>query len=726
MFTKKLVVFSLLLFSFSTTINSQFRGELEVYRGQGVNVVHFLNTLCQDAILLESNGKFALVDGAEPDINAAGQEILERYGHARYIADYILRVTNGAGKLEFVIVTHPHVDHLGGLNQILKDPRITVGKAFSQKQSAVRGHYATFLDVATQRSIEVISDDLEFKTITLGDMKITLLNTLSPERGNFGSMMQLVEVSGFNTLLMADVRGDSIQAAEINSVLRAANAKLDIVKVGHHGLRGDMPAAFLRLLPQIDVAIYTNHEQWVDGIVWQNIANHGAKQYITSVFGGVASVFDAKEINHFAINEDPYTEDGFYGRRFAEDVATSQALPAGMKLVWADEFNDAQLDTTKWFTDYYSTIDFVNKTNYEKMRTRTLPQPGVRFTGNSIVLFVDDETPAEPYWRSGRKISSIQTYDWRTDSLLLDNRLGGFFEARIKRSATADAEMLNGAFWFDAPGPDARYFVEKGNNAHDVSGVRPRGQVFEIDLCEYMNTEIVLHGNVSPEGVFQRNIGHHIVRGVFRDRWVVHSMLWTPAGLKFYVDGQQVVEFWNPHDIKSPNYAMSVLMGMYARGGTSTMEVDYIRYYHWDLGDSNHLPNPGFEYHAALFPWEGTGKVSSQAARTGTRGVELAPGDSITQFVYLDHSQPYLLKFWSKGAAGNKIEARVKNITQVSGATENSYGAEFIPEEACIENEVRFSTTAEFGNHKKTVKVVFRNTGRSVVAIDDIRIEKTN
>ena len=76
-----------------------------------------------------------------------------------------------------------------------------------------------------------------------------------------------------------------------------------------------------------------------------------------------------------------------------EDVATSQALPAGMKLVWADEFNGAQLDTTKWFTDYYSTIDFVNKTNYEKMCARQLPQPGISFTGNSIVLFVDDETP---------------------------------------------------------------------------------------------------------------------------------------------------------------------------------------------------------------------------------------------------------------------------------------------------------------------------------------------
>jgi beta-lactamase superfamily II metal-dependent hydrolase len=86
------------------------------------------------------------------------------------------------------------------------------------------------------------------------------------------------------------------------------------VKVGHHGLRGDMPASFLELLPPIDVAIYTNHEQWVDETVWKNITNHGARQYITSVFGGIAAVFDGEDVRIFAINEDPYTEDGFYGR----------------------------------------------------------------------------------------------------------------------------------------------------------------------------------------------------------------------------------------------------------------------------------------------------------------------------------------------------------------------------------------------------------------------------
>jgi competence protein ComEC len=269
-FTKKATftaIFPLLLFAVLTTFiacgKPEFRGELEIYKGQGKNVIHFLNTMCQDAILLESNGKFALIDGAEPDTDAEGKEITTRDGHARYIIDYILRVTGGSGKLDFVIATHPHVDHMAGLNQILQDQRITTGRIYAQRQNITRGHYGELLSVAGNRGFEIVSDDLEHLSSTLGDVIVTLLNTLRPDLGNQGSMMQLVEVNGFKALLMADVAGNSDRAAEINSFLSGENTNLDIVKVGHHGLRGDMPASFLELLPPIGVAVYTNHEQWV-------------------------------------------------------------------------------------------------------------------------------------------------------------------------------------------------------------------------------------------------------------------------------------------------------------------------------------------------------------------------------------------------------------------------------------------------------------------------------
>ncbi|MDL2256321.1 family 16 glycosylhydrolase [Parabacteroides sp. OttesenSCG-928-G06] len=406
------------------------------------------------------------------------------------------------------------------------------------------------------------------------------------------------------------------------------------------------------------------------------------------------------------------------------DIPTTEALPKGMKLVWGDEFNDKELDRTKWFTQYYSQFDYISRTNWDDFRANNLPEPGMLFTDSSIVLITNDSIPLRTFWRSGRKISSIQTYDWNSDRITFDNRLGGYMEARIRRNATEDAKQVNGAFWIDSPGPDARYFVEKGNNALDVEGIRPRGQVFEIDLCEYITTELVLHGNVSPEGKFERNIGHHIEKGDFKNKWVVHSMLWTPAGLKFYIDGKLIREWWDPEDIKSPNHKMSIFLGAYGNGGTVSLECDYIRFYQWELDEGNELPNGGFEYGDTLFPWEGEGRVEETAKHSGKNGLTLPPGKTLWQYVYLEHSQSYAFSYYAKGGA--PLEVAVENITQVTGKSEDINMQTNPLSDNFAAYNFDFSTLPEYGDHLRTVKVSFTNKGDNPVSIDDIIITKSN
>ncbi|MDU1890427.1 MAG: glycoside hydrolase family 16 protein [Dysgonomonas sp.] len=403
------------------------------------------------------------------------------------------------------------------------------------------------------------------------------------------------------------------------------------------------------------------------------------------------------------------------------DIPTTKVLPKGMKLVWNDEFNGSRLDTSKWFTNYYSTLDYVYKTNFDDFKANNLPEPEMEFTGKSIILKVNEEKPEKAFWDTGRKVSSIQTYDWYSNRNHMENSLGGYFEARIKRNAVDSAKQVNVAFWFDSPGPDPRYFVEKGNKALDVEGIRPRGQVFEIDLCEYVTTEIVLHGNVSPKGKFERNIGHYIHKGDFKDKWVTHSMLWTPAGLKFYIDGELVKEWWNPYDIKSSNHMMNMFFGAYGRNGEVTMEVDYVRHYQWQLEKDNHLPNGNFEYDGTLFPWEGTGKITKDNTYNGNYSILLASGDSICQYVYLDHSKQYSLSYYGTGKGS--VLAKIENITSVTGINEDAVETVSDLKSIFTEHHTRFRTNPEYGDHKRTVKVSFKNTGNESIILDNIRIK---
>ena len=397
-------------------------------------------------------------------------------------------------------------------------------------------------------------------------------------------------------------------------------------------------------------------------------------------------------------------------------------VPDGLKLVWHDEFNEGRLDTNQWSTQYYSTWDFIDKTNYEAFKENNLPMPAMFFTDSTLVLYTNELSPEKAYWPSGRKISSIQTYDWNRDTCLSANFVGGYIEARIRRNASKDAKMVNGAFWLDSPGPDLKYFIEKGNRAFDVEGIRPSGQVFEIDLCEYLNTEIVLHGNVAADGTFKKNIGHHIVPGDFLNKWITHGMLWTPAGLKFYIDGKLVKEWWDPSDIKSPNHMMNLYLGIYAKGGKASMEVDYIRFYQWDLEKNNELPNGDFEYGNSLFPWEGSAGIEKEKVISGKQGVSIAPGDSIYQLVYLDHTQNYNVHFQACNTGNLKI--RVENLKPVSSKVVGYFDAIYNIKPFFESFTLPFKTENDYKGHKTTVKVILINNSKQNIIVDQVMIKK--
>lgn len=112
--------------------------------------------------------------------------------------------------------------------------------------------------------------------------------------------------------------------------------------------------------------------------------------------------------------------------------------------------------------------------------------------------------------------------------------------------------------------------------------------------------------------------------------------------------------------------------------------------------------------------------LSSDAAKSGARGVSLASGEQISQYVYLDNSRDYEMTFSHKGT----VEVTVENIVPVAGTPENRFGGGFDGKARWMRNKIRFTTGAEFEDNKKTVRVTFKNSGRKAVSIDDICVKK--
>ena len=225
------------------------------------NRIHFINTkgaTGSDAIILESNGHYALIDMGEdydfPD--GSNPRYPARFGistnNGYVLEDRLFRHMKylGVKKLDFILGTHVHSDHIGAADEVLK--RYPVGKLYLKKYTDERitskwrlwdnlFNYDNALKTARERGVTVVQDikaeDSRFK---LGDMEIQLYNYKN-EYGpdgklkkvyddNSNSLVAVVSVAGKRIYLGGDL--DNAEGAE--DKLGPVIGKVDMMKWNHH------------------------------------------------------------------------------------------------------------------------------------------------------------------------------------------------------------------------------------------------------------------------------------------------------------------------------------------------------------------------------------------------------------------------------------------------------------------------------------------------------------
>ncbi len=215
--------------------------------------IHFLNTGHSDCIILESQGKIAMVDAGEDTDFPADKPNLNLPGYEKEVVDYLLKnFSDEKGKvnIEFVLGTHCHSDHIGGFDTVINHPDINVKTAYlkpyreedifimERKRWDNTEVYDQMLDAIRANNVERIGafDDLE---ITLGDFKIHFFNGAYRKRNrklgeNINSVVTLVSLGNIKAVLAGDLNykdGDERKLAD-------KIGKVDILKVGHHGYFG--------------------------------------------------------------------------------------------------------------------------------------------------------------------------------------------------------------------------------------------------------------------------------------------------------------------------------------------------------------------------------------------------------------------------------------------------------------------------------------------------------
>jgi beta-lactamase superfamily II metal-dependent hydrolase len=191
--------------------------------------VHFIDVGQGDAILIDYG---ELIDG----------------GRGKACSLYLR--TSGCidGGLDVLVATHMDADHIGGLDEVLK--QYQVNEVWTNGNSYTTAAYYDFRNAYIAEACHTFTarrDDM----IALGDVSVRVLHpsTLVSDR-NRNSIVLLLSFMGWDFLFTGDIQ----ESVESNLVLCGLLSDIDFLKVAHHGSRYSTSAYFLlTTTPQISI-----------------------------------------------------------------------------------------------------------------------------------------------------------------------------------------------------------------------------------------------------------------------------------------------------------------------------------------------------------------------------------------------------------------------------------------------------------------------------------------
>jgi len=177
--------------------------------------IYFFNAGKADAILIEKNNKYIMLDTGEESLS---QEIL----------DYFKK--NNIKKLDYLIITHFDKDHVGSASNVIDN--IEIGEVLQSNYIKESEYYNNYIKSLSNKKITPITVSGDYD-IELDDLKIVVNGSekiYDSNESNNSSLIVSINYNKNNFLFM----GDS-QNARIKDFLNNNDETYDFLKVPYHG-----------------------------------------------------------------------------------------------------------------------------------------------------------------------------------------------------------------------------------------------------------------------------------------------------------------------------------------------------------------------------------------------------------------------------------------------------------------------------------------------------------
>lgn len=242
--------------------------------------VHFIDVGQGDSIFIQIKNKNILIDAGEKK---------EAPSVVNYLKAYKVK------KLDYVFLTHPHEDHLGGLSEVINT--FDIGKFYSPNASTVTKSYENLLNALKAKNLKINRAKAGLEFIFSEDIVLELFSPNKDEYTNLNNYSPIMKLTyGDISFLFT---GDAEETVEKEVLLKNHNLKSTVLKAGHHGSKTSSSVEFLDQVSPNFTVITTgkaNRFNLPNEEILKRYEDLGSTILMTEKYGNIVFSTDGRDI----------------------------------------------------------------------------------------------------------------------------------------------------------------------------------------------------------------------------------------------------------------------------------------------------------------------------------------------------------------------------------------------------------------------------------------------
>ena len=254
--------------------NTQNEQQIEFVAQEDLSI-DFIDVGQADSILVRNQDKVMLIDAGT---NEAGETVV----------NYLKNL--GITKIDYLIGTHPHEDHIGGLDDVINN--FDIGQIYMPKIETTTKTFEDVLDAIENKNLTITASNKGDK-IELGQAVGEFMTEpiLDKDNLNVSSLVLRLEFGNTSYLFMGDAEEENEETIRW--------PKTDVLKVGHHGSSTSSSESFLEQVePQYAIIMAGKDNSY--GLPTQEtidkLNNRGSEIYRTDEDGTIQMTSDGNTI----------------------------------------------------------------------------------------------------------------------------------------------------------------------------------------------------------------------------------------------------------------------------------------------------------------------------------------------------------------------------------------------------------------------------------------------